>query len=65
MPAPERGPVHELLARADAVAARYDLAIAIGANHTCRDGAPCLACAEYEAELIEIEARERARERTR
>jgi hypothetical protein len=62
MPGPERGPVHELLARADAVAARYDAAIR--ARHTCADNGLCQPCAEWDERLAEIERAERARGRT-
>lgn len=37
----------------------------IAAHHTCTDGGPCLPCAAWDERLIEIEARERARGRTR
>jgi hypothetical protein len=37
----------------------------IAAHHSCFDGGPCAACAEYDAALIEIERRERDGERCR
>jgi hypothetical protein len=63
MPAPERGSVHELLERADAVAARFDAAIA--AHHSCEANGLCAPCQEWDERLLEIEARERAKDRTR
>lgn len=72
MSAPSGDPILRLLARADAVAARYDAFVAAGhpepaiaANHTCEDGGDCLPCASYDAQLIEIERRERIKERCR
>lgn len=65
-------PLRALMRRADAVAARFDAFVAAGhpephiaANHTCTDGGLCLPCAEHDAQLIEIEAQERQRSRTR
>ncbi len=46
----------------DAMRARQER---VNALHTCADGGPCLPCAEWDARLLEIEARERAKERTR
>jgi hypothetical protein len=63
MPAPSGNEIEALLQRADAVAARYDAAIA--AHHTCEGGGLCAPCQEWDERLIEIERAERARERTR
>ncbi len=38
---------------------------AIAAHHTSETGGSCLPCAEWDARLLEIEAKERAKERTR
>jgi hypothetical protein len=63
MPAPSGNEIESLLQRADAVAARYDAAIR--AHHTCADNGLCAACQAWDERLLEIEARERAKDRTR
>jgi hypothetical protein len=63
MTSPSGDSLAELLERADAVAARYDAAIA--AHHTCEANGPCAPCREWDERLLEIERAERDRERTR
>lgn len=58
MPAPERGPVHELLARADVVAARYD-AVRVLADCPCSGCNATRGLADVNALLDRIEAEAR------